>query len=132
MEKMKNIEEKYLKKKVPEFNIGDTVVVHVKIKEEGKSRTQMFEGIVIKRKGSGIGATFMVRRISYGEGVERIFPLHSPSVDKVVVKKRGMVRKAKLYYLRKKKGKSSKVAERIEREKTSPPADNALPRAEGE
>ena len=104
------------------FNVGDTVRVHVKIKEEGKTRTQVFEGIVIKKKFRGQEGTFTVRRISYGEGVERTFPLHAPSVSKIEVKKKGTVRKAKLYYLRKKVGKASKIEEKIE----------AAPRAEGE
>jgi len=104
------------------FNVGDTVCVHVKIKEEGKTRTQVFEGIVIKRKGSGSGEMFTVRRISYGEGVERTFPIHAPSISKIEVKRKGTVRKAKLYYLRKKIGKASKIEEKIE----------TTPRAEGE
>jgi large subunit ribosomal protein L19 len=111
---MKQFEEKYLKKEPPKFNIGDTVLVHVKIKEEGKTRTQVFEGVVIRKKGSGVGATFTVRRISYGEGVERTFLLHSPFIEKVVIKKKGAVRKAKLYYLRKKKGKKTKVEEKMD------------------
>ncbi|UCD55836.1 MAG: 50S ribosomal protein L19 [Candidatus Omnitrophota bacterium] len=98
------------------IKIGDTVRVYVKIKEEGKTRTQVFEGIAIKKKGSGTSATFTVRRISYGEGVERTFPLHSPAIEKIEVKKKGSVGgRAKLYYLRKRKGKKF-----------------ALPRAEGE
>ncbi len=119
MEKIKSIEEKYLKKDVPKFNIGDTVLVHVKIKEEDKTRIQVFEGIAIKKKGSGLRATFTVRRISYGEGVERTFLIHSPLIDKVQVKKKGAVRRAKLTYLREKKGKKSKVAEKVEREEAS-------------
>jgi len=132
MEKMKQFEEKHLKKEVPKFKIGDSVLVHVKIKEEDKTRIQVFEGIVIRRKGSGLRATFTVRRISYGEGVERIFLLHSPFIEKVEVKKKGSVRRAKLYYLRKRKGKSSKVAEKIESETPpeAPPAEPS-PRKEG-
>ena len=105
MKRIKHIESKFIKKDVPKFNIGDTVLVYVKIKEGEKTRTQVFEGIVIKRKGAGTGASFTVRRISYGEGVERTFPLHSPLVHKVEVKKKGSARRAKLYYLRKRKGK---------------------------
>ena len=133
MEKMKRFEEKYLKKDVPKFRIGDTVLVHVKIKEEGKTRTQVFEGVVMRKKGSGVRATFTVRRISYGEGVERTFPLHSPFIQKVETKKRGRVSRAKLYYLRKKKGKRSKVDERIETETrpSSPGPEDASPRTEG-
>ena len=128
MYKIKDLESKYEKKDVPKFNIGDTVLVHVKIKEGEKTRIQGFDGVVIKKKGSGIRTNFTVRRISYGEGVERTFPLHSPLIDKVEVKKKGAVRRAKLYYLRKKKGKKSKVDEKIEREapkaeKTAPPRE---------
>lgn len=130
MQRMKDFEAKHLKKEVPKFGIGDTVLVHVKIKEEGKTRIQVFEGVVIRRKGSGIRATFTVRRVSYGEGVERIFPLHSPFIEKVEVKKKGSVRRAKLYYLRKRKGKSSKVAEKIESETQQPEAPPEVPPAE--
>ena len=114
MDKVSLVESKQLKKDVPEFNIGDTVNVHVKIVEEGKSRIQTFEGVVIARKGSGIREAFTIRRISYGEGVERVFPLHSPSVDKIEVIKKGKVRRAKLFYLRKKLGKKGKVDEKVE------------------
>ena len=127
---IRHIEEKHTKKDLPHFNIGDTVLVHVKIKEEDKTRIQVFEGIVIKEKGSGIQRSITVRRISYGEGVERVFPLNSPSLDKIEVKRKGAVRRAKLYYLRKKKGKKSKVDEKIEREKSSS-GENALSRTEG-
>lgn len=130
MKRIKDIESKYLKKDIPKFDIGDTVHVHVKIKEEGKTRTQIFEGIVIKKKGTGTGTTFTVRRISYGEGVERVFLLHSPFIEKVEVKKKGSVRRAKLYYLRKRKGKKSKVAEKIEAE-TQRAVGDAAPRADG-
>ena len=107
------VESKYLKKDILQFNIGDTVDVQLKIIEEGKSRLQTFEGIVIARTGSGIKETFTVRKISYGEGVEMIFPLHSPSIEKIKVVKRGDVRRAKLYYLKKKVGKETKVEEKI-------------------
>lgn len=130
MERIKRFEEKYLKKEIPKFNIGDTVLVHVKIKEGEKSRTQVFEGVAIKKKGSGVRSTFTVRRISYGEGVERTFLTHSPFVEKVVVKKKGKVRRAKLYYLREKKGKKSKVEEKIESQ-PAPSGPDAAPRAEG-
>ncbi len=112
MDKIKAVESKY-KKKVPEFSIGDTVKVYVKIIEEGKQRLQGFEGMVIGRKGSGIRETFTVRRISYGEGVERTFPIHAPTVDRVEVIKHGKVKRAKLYYLRKKIGKKTTVEEKI-------------------
>lgn len=92
--------------------MGDTVDVHIRIVEGDKERTQVFRGIVIGRRGSGINESFTVRRLVAGEGVERIFPLHSPAIEKIVVKKRGRVRRAKLYYLRDRTGKATKVAER--------------------
>ena len=110
----KLVESKFLKKDITEFNIGDTVDVQMKIIEEGKSRIQTFEGIVIARAGSGLAETFTVRKVSYGEGVEMVFPLHSPSVDKVKLMKKGDVRRAKLYYLKRKVGKETKVEEKIE------------------
>ncbi|MBZ0155733.1 MAG: 50S ribosomal protein L19 [Alphaproteobacteria bacterium] len=104
--------EEGFKREVPQFNIGDTIRMHVKVVEGDKERLQPFEGVVIARKGSGIKETFMVRKVSFGVGVERIFPIHSPSIDKIEVLKRGSVRKAKLYYLRDKKGKEAKVKEK--------------------
>jgi len=112
MELIKAVEHEYLKKELPKFSIGDTVRVHVRVKEGDKERIQIFEGVVIARRGSGVKETFMVRKISYGIGVERIFPLHSPVVEKVEVVRRGDVRRAKLYYLRHKKGKEAKVKEK--------------------
>ncbi len=115
MEKqLKLVESKFLKKDIPQFNIGDTVDVQLKIVEEGKTRLQTFEGIVIARAGSGLTETFTVRKVSYGEGVEMVFPLHSPSIDKIKVAKKGDVRRAKLYYLKRKVGKETKVEEKIE------------------
>jgi large subunit ribosomal protein L19 len=102
-----------LKANVPEFNIGDTVRVHNRIKEGNKTRIQMYEGTVIAKHGGGISATFTVRRVSYGCGVEKTFPIHSPNVEKVEVIRRGVVRRAKLYYLRDRVGKAAKVKERI-------------------
>lgn len=114
MKRVKHIEEKYNKiGDLSKFDIGDTVLVYVKIKEEDKTRIQSFEGIVTKKKGSGLRATFTVRRVSYGEGLERTFLISSPLIDKIEVKKKGAVRRAKLYYLKKKKGKKAKVAEKI-------------------
>ncbi len=107
-------QEQVKKDGVPEFTIGDTVHVHVKIKEGDKERVQVFTGTVIARNGRGSTETYTVRRISYGEGVERIFPLHAPSVAKVVVEKSGRVRRAKLYYLRKLTGKATKLDEAVE------------------
>lgn len=113
MSKIKDVEAKYAKKDIPRFAVGDTVKVYIKIVEESKQRLQAFEGIVIARKGSGIKESFTVRRISYGEGVERTFSLHAPSVDRIEVTKRGKVKRAKLYYLRKKVGKKTAVEEKI-------------------
>jgi len=110
----KLIEAQQIKKDIPKFDIGDTVDVQVKIVEEGKTRLQSFEGILIARAGSGLRETFTVRKISYGEGVERVFPLHSPSIEKIVVVKKGDVKRAKLYYLKRKVGKATRVEEKIE------------------
>ena len=109
MTKCDRVEKDYMKKEIPAFKIGDTVKVFVKIREEDKFRLQAFEGIVIKTRGSGVSSSFTVRRISYGEGIERSFPLHSPSVDKVEVIKSSKPKRAKLYYMRKKVGKKADV-----------------------
>ena len=101
-----------IKKKIPEFNSGDTLSVHVKITEGDKERTQIFKGIVIQRKGSGINKTFTMRKVSHGVGVERIFFLHSPKISKISVLKRGKIRRAKLFYLRELKGKAAKIKEK--------------------
>lgn len=119
MDKIRQIQSKKLKADVPKFSIGDTLRVHVKIVEGGKQRIQPFEGTVIARKHSGINQTFTIRRISYGEGVERIFPLHSPSINKIEILRTGKVKRAKLYYLRKKIGKKTKVQEKITAEQKS-------------
>ena len=100
-------EQKQLKADLEPFDVGDTVKVHVIIKEGDKERIQVFTGVVIARRGRGINETFTVRRISYGEGVERVFPLHSPRIEKIEVERRGQVRRAKLTYLRKRVGKSA-------------------------
>ena len=97
---------------IPEFAAGDTVKVYVKIKEGEKERIQVFQGVVISKRGSGTGATFTVRKVSYGIGVERIFPLHSPAIDKIEVITRGRVRRSKIYYLRKLRGKAARIRER--------------------
>ena len=110
------VEEGY-KKEVAAFNVGDTVKVFVKVVEGDKERIQPFEGVVIAMRGSVIRKTFMVRKISFGVGVERIFPLYSPAVEKVDVLKRGSVRKAKLYYIRDKKGKDAKIKEKEKTQK---------------
>ena len=109
--KVELVEKSFLKKDLTEFNVGDTIKVYVKIKEEDKIRLQAFEGIVIRIRGTGLKRTFTARRISYGEGVERTFPLNSPSIDKVEVVKKGKVKRAKIYYLRGKVGKMTKVEE---------------------
>jgi large subunit ribosomal protein L19 len=96
---------------VPEFRGGDTVKVHVRIKEGDKERVQVFEGVVLRRRGGGVGATFTVRKVSYGVGVERIFPLHSPVIDKVEVVTRGRVRRSRIYYLRNLRGKAARIKE---------------------
>ena len=113
MDLMRTITQEYLKNDIPAFNVGDTVKVHIKIKEGNRERVQMFEGTVIAKHGGGISETFTVRRVSYGVGVEKTFPLHSPNVEKVDVIRQGVVRRAKLYYLRDRVGKSAKVKEKI-------------------
>lgn len=117
MNLMNAVEEGY-KKEVPAFQVGDTVKVFVKVVEGDKERIQPFEGVVIARRGASIRETFMVRKVSYGIGVERIFPIHSPAIDRIELIKRGDVRRAKLYYLRGKKGKAAKIKER-ERERVT-------------
>ncbi len=104
--------EEGFKKDVTDFNVGDTVRISVKVVEGDKERIQPFEGVVIARRGSGTRETFMVRKVSLGVGVERIFPIYSPSINKLEVMKRGKVRRAKLYYLRGKKGKAAKIKEK--------------------
>lgn len=113
MDALKLIAQDSLKSEVPVIEIGDTVKVHVKIREGDKERIQIFEGTIIARKGSGVSETFTVRRLSYGVGVERVFPLHSPNVAKVEVVRHGRVRRSKLYYLRDRVGKAAKVKEQI-------------------
>ncbi len=113
MTKIEAFVNEQLKTDVPVIKIGDTVRVHNKIKEGTRARIQMFEGTVIAKKGGGISETFTVRRISYGVGVEKTFPVHSPNVDKVEIIRVGKVRRAKLYYIRERIGKSAKVKERI-------------------
>ena len=103
-----------LDKTIPDFEPGDTVIVNVKVKEGERSRVQAYEGVVIARSGGGINESFTVRKISYGEGVERVFPVYSPNIDSIKVVRRGKVRRAKLYYLRDRRGKSARIAERVE------------------
>jgi len=111
MKKIEMAESAHLKKEVPKFKTGDTVRVYVKIKEEDKMRIQAFEGVVIAKRGRGAKASFTARKVSYGEGVERTFLLHSPLIDKIEVIRGGKARRAKLYYLREKVGKRSKIAQ---------------------
>ena len=101
-----------LDKKIPDFKAGDTVRVGYKVTEGTRTRVQNYEGVVISRKGGGIGASFTVRKISFGEGVERVFPIYSPSVASIEVVRRGKVRRAKLYYLRERRGKAARITEK--------------------
>lgn len=117
MDALKLIAQDSIKTEVPKIVIGSTVKVHVKIREGNKERIQVFEGIVIARRGSGVSETFTVRRVSYGVGVERVFPVHSPNVVKVELVRYGRVRRSKLYYLRDRVGKAAKVKELIVKEK---------------
>ncbi|MBR5015744.1 MAG: 50S ribosomal protein L19 [Clostridia bacterium] len=113
MDALKVITEGQVKENVTDFNIGDTVKVHVKIKEGNRERVQVFEGTVIAKRGGGVSETFTVRRISYGVGVEKVFPVNSPNVEKIEVVRRGKVRRSKLYYLRDRVGKAAKVKEQL-------------------
>lgn len=108
----KQLEKLKAEKNIPEFSPGDTLKVHVKVREGTRERVQAYEGVCIARKGSDINASFTVRKISYGEGVERIFPLYSPRLEKIELVRRGSVRRAKLYYMRERRGKSARIAER--------------------
>ncbi|HEX8664391.1 MAG TPA: 50S ribosomal protein L19 [Beijerinckiaceae bacterium] len=117
-------------REIPDFQPGDTLIVNVKVKEGERSRVQAYEGVCIARAGSGFQESFTVRKISYGEGVERVFPLYSPMIDSIKVVRRGKVRRAKLYYLRDRRGKSARIAERTDRAapqaaKTETPAAEA-------
>ncbi len=117
MNTLEKFEKEHLKdlvsdKKLPNFNSGDTIKVHLKVKEGEKERIQIFEGVCISRKNAGINSSFTVRKISYGEGIERILPLFSPQISKIEIVKSGSVRRSKLYYLRKRSGKSARIAEK--------------------
>ena len=116
MKNLETFEKEYLEKikqekKIPDFNSGDTVIVYVKVKEKKRERDQAFEGVCISKKNAGIKSSFTVRKVSYGEGVERVFPLYSPNVSNIEVKTKGNVRRAKLYYLRKLTGRKAKITE---------------------
>lgn len=108
---IKELTQDQLKTDLPDFKAGDTLRVHVRIVEGTRERIQVFEGVVIKRRGGGISETFTVRKVSYGVGVERTFPLHTPKIEKIEVTRRGRVRRAKLYYLRKLRGKAARIKE---------------------
>ena len=113
MDLVKILSEQYMKKELPEMNVGDTVRVLVLVKEGSRERTQAFEGTIIAKKHGGINETITVRRISYGVGCEKVFPVYSPSIDSVTTVRKGKVRRAKLYYLRDRVGKKAKVKERL-------------------
>lgn len=114
MNQLHEVEKDYLRSDIPEFRSGDTVRVHVKVREGNKERIQVFQGVVIARRGGGTRESFTVRKISSSIGVERIFPLHSPIIDRIEVVRQGKVRRAKLYYLRKLRGKAARIEERRE------------------
>ena len=114
MQRFEDLDRVSLKADVPDFRAGDTVNVHVKVVEGTRSRIQVFKGVVIRRHGGGIGETFTVRKVSFGVGVERTFPLHTPIIDRIEVVTRGDVRRAKLYYLRDLRGKAAKIREKRE------------------
>ena len=109
---IKDIEREQMRVDIPDFKAGDTIKVHARIKEGEKERVQVFQGFVIRKRKGSTGATFTVRKISYGVGVERIFPLHSPTIDKIEIVTRGSVRRGRLYYMRKLKGKAARIKEK--------------------
>ena len=126
MHKLSDLDAASLRTDMPDFRAGDTVDVHVRVIEGTRSRIQVFKGVVIRRHGGGIGETYTVRKVSFGVGVERTFPLHSPNVEKIEVVSRGVVRRAKLYYLRDLRGKAAKIRERrdaVPAKKTAPAAE---------
>jgi len=110
---IQEIEKEQMSREVPDFGPGDTVVVNVKVKEGNRERTQAFEGVVIARRNRGLNSAFTVRKVSHGEGVERVFQTYSPQIESIKVKRRGDVRRAKLYYLRERSGKSARIKEKI-------------------
>ncbi|MCL6479666.1 MAG: 50S ribosomal protein L19 [Peptococcaceae bacterium] len=113
MNLIQSLEQEQIRNDIPAFRPGDTVRVHVKVIEGGRERIQVFEGVVIRRRGGGLGETFTVRRVSYGVGVERTFPVNSPKIEKIEVVRRGQVRRARLYYLRKLRGKAARIREKV-------------------
>ena len=122
IEQLEREEVARLAKTIPDFEPGDTVIVNVRVKEGERTRVQAYEGVCIARSGGGLNESFAVRKISYGEGVERVFPVHSPMIDSIKVVRRGKVRRAKLYYLRDRRGKSARIVERSERAPKAPKA----------
>ncbi|MCJ2022613.1 MULTISPECIES: 50S ribosomal protein L19 [unclassified Methylobacterium] len=118
IEQLEREEVARLAKTIPDFEPGDTLIVNVRVKEGERTRVQAYEGVCIGRQGGGLNESFTVRKISYGEGVERVFPVHSPMIDSIKVVRRGKVRRAKLYYLRDRRGKSARIVERTDRYKT--------------
>lgn len=111
MQTLDSLDQKSMRDNIPTFRAGDTVKVHVRVKEGNRSRIQIFQGIVLARQGGGVRETFTVRKVSFGVGVERTFPVHAPTIDHIEVVSRGRVRRAKLYYLRERRGKAAKVRE---------------------
>lgn len=112
MHKLERVENEYLRSDLPEFRAGDTIKVYVRVREGQKERIQLFQGVVISRRGNGVRASFTVRKMSGGIGVERVFPLHTPIIEKIEVVRHGKVRRAKLYYLRELRGKAARIEER--------------------
>ncbi len=131
MNKVDLVEKPRLRDDLPDFRPGDTVRVHVRVAEAGRERIQVFQGVVIRRQGGGLRETFTVRKVSFGVGVERTFPLHSPTIARVEVMTRGRVRRAKLYYLRERRGKAARIRERREPVATRAAA-RTVPGAEGD
>ncbi len=111
MDAMEMLTREQMRTDVPDFRAGDTVKVHVRIKEGDKERIQVFQGVVLRRRGGGLDATFTVRKVSYGVGVERVFPLHAPVIDRIEVVTRGRVRRSRIYYLRNRRGKAARIKE---------------------
>lgn len=115
MSLIRSLEQEQIKADIPDFRPGDTVKVHVKVIEGTRERIQVFEGVVIRRRGGGMSETFTVRRVSYGVGVERTFPLNTPKIEKIEIVRRGQVRRARLYYLRQLRGKAARIKEKVRR-----------------
>lgn len=132
MNKIDLVEKPRLRDDLPDFRPGDTVRVHVRVVEAGRERIQVFEGVVIRRQGGGLRETFTVRKVSFGIGVERTFPVHSPTVARIEVVQRGRVRRAKLYYLRQRRGKKARIRERREAPAQPPVEEPGRAEAEGQ